>query len=112
MKNKKDKIIIYSAPDKGVEIKMKLDQDTIWMNQNQIADLFGVNRQAITRHLIHIFDTEELTEKAVSSILEHTATDGKIYKTKFYNLDTIISVGYRVNSKKATQFRVWATTGI
>src|SRR5690606_35727274 len=103
------KIIIYSAPGKGVEIEMKLDQDTIWMNQNQIAGLFGVNRQAITRHLINIFNNDESKENSVSSILEHTASDGKTYKTKFYNLDAIISVGYRVNSKKATHFRVWAT---
>ena len=71
--------------------------------------LFGVQRPAITKHLKNIFESEELEEIAVSSILEHTADDNKTYKTKFYNLDAIISVGYRVNSAKATQFRIWAT---
>jgi hypothetical protein len=74
-----------------------------------IAQLFDVQRPAITKHLKNIFENHELEENSVSSILEHTATDGKQYNTKYYNLDAIISVGYRVNSKKATQFRQWAT---
>lgn len=74
-----------------------------------MADLFGTKRQAITKHLKNIFFSQELTEKAVCSILEHTAEDGKTYKTKFYSLDAVISVGYRVNSRQATQFRIWAT---
>lgn len=110
MTKKEDKIIIYSSPDRGVVIEAKLENDSIWLNQNQIAEIFGVNRQAITRHLLNIFRTDELKEKSVCSILEHTGSDGKTYQTKFYSLDAIISVGYRVNSKKATQFRVWATT--
>jgi len=75
-----------------------------------IAELFDVKRPAITKHLKNIFECEELEEQSVSSILEHTANDGKKYKTKYYNLDAIISVGYRVNSKRATQFRQWATS--
>ena len=74
----------------------------------QIADLFGTKRPAITKHLSNIFKTGELEADSVRSILEHTATDGKIYKTQFYNLDAILSVGYRVNSKNATLFRRWA----
>lgn len=109
MKNKDSKIIIYSAPDRGVEIEMKLDQDTIWMTQKQIADLFGVNVPAVNRHIKNIINTSELDKRVISK-MEITAADGKKYNTNIYNLDAIISVGYRVNSKKATQFRVWATT--
>lgn len=76
--------------------------------QQQIADLFGTKRPAITKHLSNIFKSGELEEDSVRSILEHTASDGKIYKTQFYNLDAILSVGYRVNSRNATMFRQWA----
>jgi hypothetical protein len=93
-----------------VRLEVMVDSDTVWLTQEQIASLFGVNRPAITKHLGNVFKTGELAEKSVSSILEHTATDGKKYKTKFYNLDAIISVGYRVNSINATQFRIWATS--
>lgn len=82
------------------------------MSQKKIAVLFGVQRPAITKHLKNIFDSEELIENSVCSILEHTAEDGKNYKTTFYNLDAIIAVGYRVNSIKATKFRIWATQTI
>ena len=81
----------------------------VWLSQQQIANLFGVQRPAITKHLKNIFESGELEENSVSSILEHTASDGKNYKTQFYNLDAIISVGYRVNSLQATHFRRWAT---
>lgn len=80
------------------------------MTQKGIAELFGVQRPAITKHLGNIFDSDELEENSVCSILEHTAENGKVYPTKFYNLDAIISVGYRVNSIQATQFRKWATS--
>lgn len=97
-------IVLYQ---KTVEVR--LVQDNVWLRQEQIADLFGTKRPAITKHLANIFNTQELNENSVCSILEHTAADHKVYKTKFYNLDAIISVGYRVNSGKATQFRIWAT---
>ncbi len=103
-----DRIIIYRS-SKGPELKVRLEKGNIWLTQAQISMLFGTKRPAITRHLGNIFHTGELKEKSVCSILEHTAADGKTYKTRFYNLDAIISVGYRVNSKKATQFRIWAT---
>lgn len=90
-------------------LEVRLEKETVWLKQEQIAKLFGTQRPAITKHLANIFKTKELEEYAVCSILEHTASDGKKYKTKFYNLDAIISVGYRVNSTHATQFRIWAT---
>jgi prophage maintenance system killer protein len=104
----KGQIIIYTTPDGNAQLDVKLDQDTVWLSQNQIAELFGTKRPAITKHLKNIFSDGELEENSVSSILEHTASDGKTYNTKFYNLDVILSVGYRVNSKNATQFRIWA----
>ena len=105
----KKEILIYQSKSGKIEFRGDLKKDTIWGTQAQIAQLFGTQRQAITKHLKNIFNCQELVEKSVSSILEHTASDGKMYKTKFYNLDAILSVGYRVNSKQATQFRIWAT---
>lgn len=102
-------IVIYTSHDGQIKIAVNLAHDTIWLSQQQMADLFGTKRQAITKHLKNIFFSEELIENAVCSILEHTAEDGKTYKTKFYSLDAVISVGYRVNSRQATQFRIWAT---
>ncbi len=87
---------------------MRLEDASLWLTQKQIAKLFGITRSAITKHLSNIFNTFELNENSVCSILEHTAEDGKTYQTKSYNLDAIISVGYRVNSQKATKFRIWA----
>jgi len=101
-------IIIYQTADGQTAIDVKLEKDTIWLTQKQIAELFGTQRPAITKHLSNIFKTNELKEAAVCSILEHTAADGKNYSTKYYSLDVILSVGYRVNSKNATQFRIWA----
>jgi len=97
-------IVLYQK-----KVEVRLVQNTVWLRQEQIAELFGTKRPAITKHLANIFKTKELNENSVCSILEHTAADNKVYKTKFYNLDAIISVGYRVNSGKATQFRIWAT---
>ena len=101
--------IIYTDQNEDIKLKVFIRDETIWATQKQMAELFGVQRPAITKHLKNIFESEELEESSVSSILEHTATDGKKYQTKYYNLDTIIAVGYRVNSKRATQFRIWAT---
>ncbi|MEI6288611.1 MAG: RhuM family protein [bacterium] len=109
MEDKNNQIIIYSARGQAPKIEVKLEKDTVWLTQAQIAQLFGVQRPAITKHLNNIFKIKELSENSVSSILEHTAIDGKVYKTQFYSLDAIISVGYRVNSRQATQFRIWAT---
>lgn len=100
-------IILYQ-PNEEIKLEVRLEQETIWLTQQQIADLFGVKQPAISKHLKNIFSSGELQESSVYSILEYTANDGKIYKTKFYNLDAILSVGYRVNSKNATLFRQWA----
>jgi len=101
--------LLYTTPNGKVKVEIFLRDESIWLTQDKIALLFGVQRPAITKHLKNIFESGELNEKSVSSILEHTADDGKTYDTKFYNLDAILSVGYRVNSAKATQFRIWAT---
>lgn len=102
-------IIIYKDKRGEVELEVKIGKETIWLTQDQIALLFGTKRPAITKHLQNIFKVRELDKNSVSSILEHTASDGKTYKTQFYNLDAIISVGYRVSSSQATRFRIWAT---
>jgi prophage maintenance system killer protein len=101
-------IIIYQTPDGTANLDVRLENETIWLTQAQMAELFGTKRPAITKHLVNIFNTNELTENSVCSILEHTANDGKIYQTKFYSLDAVLSVGYRISSKNATQFRIWA----
>src|SRR3990167_11503842 len=106
---KKGEIIIYQTPDKKIQVNVSLDKETVWLTQGQMAVLFGTQRPAITKHLNNIFKSGELKENSVGSILEHIAPDGKIYRTKFYNLDAVISIGYRVNSRRATGFRIWAT---
>ncbi len=106
---KESEIIFYQGDDGIVKIEVFYHGETFWMTQKKISELFGVQRPAITKHLTNIFESGELNEDSVSSILEHTADDGKNYKTTFYNLDAIIAVGYRVNSNKATKFRIWAT---
>ena len=106
---KESEIIFYATDDGNVKIEVFYQDETFWMTQKKLAELFGVQRPAITKHLKNIFESGELSEVSVSSILEHTAEDGKNYKTTFYNLDAIIAVGYRVNSQKATKFRIWAT---
>ena len=102
-------ILLYRTPNGGVKVEMYLQNETIWLTQQRIAELFGVQRPAVTKHLKNIFESDELIEDSVCSILEHTAADDKSYRTTFYNLDAIISVGYRVNSTQATAFRIWAT---
>ena len=106
---KKNEIVLYRPNELAEHIEVRFDEDTAWLTQAQIAELFGTKRQAITRHLRNIFERGELSENSVCSILELTAADGKKYDTKIYNLDAIISVGYRVNSVNATLFRRWAT---
>lgn len=105
----KDEIILYQ-PDKQLTLEVKLGDETVWLTQEQIAVLFGTQRPAITKHLNNIYKSGELEEKSTCSILERMGNDGKQrYQTKYYNLDAILSVGYRVNSVNATQFRRWAT---
>ena len=106
-----DTQIILYQPDESIrlEVKVDIEKQTVWLTQQQIAELFGVKQPAISKHLSNIFKEGELEKSSVYSILEYTASDGKVYKTQFYNLDAIISVGYRVNSINATIFRQWAT---
>jgi len=103
-----NKIEIYKT-SQGTEINVTLEKDTVWLDAPTMADLFGVNRPAIVKHVGNIYKTGELEERSTCSILEQVAADGKRRKMNFYNLDMIISVGYRVNSSQATQFRQWAT---
>ena len=107
--NRESDFLLYTTPNGKVKMEIFLKDENIWLTQEKIAQLFGVQRPAVTKHLQNIFESGELEENSVSSILEHTASDGKTYQTKFYNLDAIISVGYRVNSAQATHFRIWAT---
>ena len=102
-------IIVYQAENESVSTNVLFKDETFWMTQKDMAKLFDVNIPAISKHLKNIFESGELVISAVISKMETTAEDGKIYQTNFYNLDAIIAVGYRVNSKKATQFRIWAT---
>jgi len=106
---RESEFLLYTAPDGAVKVGVLFRDETAWLTQKALAELFGVGVPAITKHLKNIFESGELSEAAVVSILDTTATDGKNYKTRFYNLDAIIAVGYRVNSYQATQFRIWAT---
>ena len=102
-------VIVYQAENESISTNVLFKDETFWMTQKDMAKLFDVNVPAISKHLKNIFESGELVISAVISKMETTAEDGKIYQTNFYNLDAIIAVGYRVNSKKATQFRIWAT---
>jgi death-on-curing family protein len=104
-----NKIEIYTSKNNQTEINVNFDGDTVWLTQKQMSELFGRDRVAITQHIGNIFKEEELEENSVCKDFLLTAKDGKSYKTKYYNLDVIISVGYRVKSKQGTEFRKWAT---
>ena len=104
----KSEIILYQS-NETVSLEVRMENETVWLSQQQIAKLFGTKRPAITKHLNNIYASQELDERTTCSILELMGNDGKqSYKTKFYNLDAILSVGYRVNSRNATLFRQWA----
>lgn len=102
-------VILYETEDGLISVSVFFYNETFWLTQKAIAELFNVDRTVITKHLSNIFKENELDKDSVCAIFAHTATDGKIYNTQFYNLDAIISVGYRVNSIQATRFRQWAT---
>ncbi len=102
-------ILLYTEGKRGINVEVRLKNNTIWLDAHRIATIFGVERPAIVKHIHNIYRTGELREKTTCSILEQVASDGKIRKMNLYNLDMIISVGYRVNSTKATRFRIWAT---
>ena len=110
IRNSTAEFLIFTSQNKEDSIEVKVFEETVWLPQTMIAQLFDKGRTTITEHLKNIFESEELDEKSVCREFRHTANDGKTYNTKYYNLDAIISIGYRVNSKKATQFRQWATS--
>ncbi len=107
--NRFTEFLLYKTPNGKVKVETYLRNETLWLTQKRMTDLFGVGIPGVNKNLHNIFESGELQEKSVVSILEITADDGKKYSTKFYNLDAIISVGYRVNSTQATNFRIWAT---
>lgn len=102
-------LLIYQTNDGRTRIDARFEGETVWLSQKLMAELFEVDRTVITKHLQNIFESGELAEKSVCAKFAHTAEDGKTYETLFYNLDAIIALGYRVNSRRATQFRIWAT---
>jgi len=109
IKDELTEFLLYSTPNNDIKVETYLHNETLWLPQKRIAELFGVDRTVISKHLKNIFESQELEENSVSAKIAHTAEDGKKYNTKFYNLDAILSVGYRVNSSQATQFRIWAS---
>ena len=102
-------LIIYKNKEGNIIVDAIFEDETLWLTQKSMAKVFGIDRTVITKHLKNIFNDGELNKNAVCAKFAHTAEDGKTYQTEFFNLDAIISVGYRINSKKATQFRIWAT---
>ena len=110
MKTEHGEIIIYQSDDGLAKLEVQLEEETVWLTQNQLAELFGSERSVITKHINNIFKSSELMKEAVCAKFAHTASDGKTYQTNFYNLDVIIAVGYRVNAQRGTQFRIWATS--
>lgn len=101
--------LLYTTPEGNVKVEAILSNETVWLSQEQMAQIFGVQKAAISKHLKNAFESGELEQNSVVSKMETTASDGKKYQVMYYNLDAIISVGYRVNSARATQFRIWAT---
>ena len=107
--SKEIQFILYNLPEKEGKVQVIIRDETLWCTQKAMAQLFGVDRTVISKHLKNIFGSSELQQDSVCAKFAHTAEDGKIYNTQFYNLDAVISVGYRVNSLQATRFRQWAT---
>jgi hypothetical protein len=109
VKDEVTEFLLYSTPNSEIKVEVLLNNETLWLTQKRMAELFNVDRSVISKHLKNIFNDKELEENSVCAKYAHTAEDGKIYRTQYYNLDAVISVGYRVNSTQATQFRIWAT---
>src|SRR5690606_7172333 len=100
---------IFTSADGQAQLAVSLDNDTVWLSQEQMCELFGRERSVITKHIRNVFQEGELVQDSVCAKFAHTAADGKTYQTQYYNLDVIISVGYRVKSARGVQFRQWAT---
>ena len=105
----KGEIVIYKAKDGSQQLEVKLEEDTVWLSQKQMAELFSKSRVTVTEHIRNVFKEKELIKASVCRKFRHSGKDGKSYEVQYYNLDVIISVGYRVKSKRGTQFRQWAT---
>ncbi|MBI2465059.1 virulence protein RhuM/Fic/DOC family protein [Candidatus Shapirobacteria bacterium] len=105
----KNKIVLYKSPNGNIDLRVSFDGKTVWLSQKQMAELFGKDVRTINEHTLKVFDDKELDRKSVIRKYRITAGDGKSYLTNFYNLDVVISVGYRVNSVQGTKFRIWAT---
>ena len=101
--------LLYRSPNGEIKVEVFIHNENVWLTQKRMAELFGIDRSVITKHLSNIFESGELDQNSACAKIAHTANDGKTYQTLYYNLDAIISVGYRVNSSRATQFRIWAT---
>ena len=104
-----NKVVIYQAKNGAIELRGDFSRETVWATQADIAKVFGVNVRTVSEHLVNIFKSKELNKTSVVRNFRTTAADGKNYDTNYYNLDVIISVGYRVKSTQGTQFRIWAT---
>jgi hypothetical protein len=102
-------VVVYEAPDGEVRVDVRLERETVWLSLNQMAEVFDRDKSVVSRHLRNVFGSGELEREAVVAKHATTAVDGKTYQVEYFNLDAIISVGYRVNSKRGTQFRIWAT---
>jgi len=102
-------VLVYEAPDGAARVDVRLERDTVWLRQDQMSQLFGRERSVITKHVRNVFREGELDVEAVCAKFAHTADDGKTYQVDHFNLDVIISVGYRVKSAQGTRFRQWAT---
>lgn len=105
-------IMVFETADGEARVDVRLERESVWLTQGQMADLFGRERSVITKHIRNVFQEGELDDKAVCTRFAHTADDGKSYRVEHYNLDVIISVGYRVKSQRGTQFRIWATRAL
>lgn len=101
--------LLYQTTDGNIRIETRMQNETVWLTINQMAELFGVDKSGISRHMKNVYESGELDKNSVVAIFATTASDGKTYQVEYYNLDAIISVGYRVNSVRGTQFRIWAT---
>src|SRR3989338_1518123 len=107
--NVKNRLAVYQAKSGAIVLKSDVLRETVWATQSQIANIFDAERSVITKHIANILRTKELDSHSVCAKFAHTADDGKTYQVRGYNMDIILSVGYRINSKKAVEFRQWAT---
>ena len=109
MEDNKGQILLYQTPDGESRIEVRLEGETVWLNLEQMAELFQRNKSTISRHIKNVFEEGELNNNSVVAFFATTARDGKSYNVEYFNLDMIISVGYRVHSYRGVQFRMWAT---